>query len=112
MDKNINNLKNKIDEVASQLILQGKNAGLSNDKLEMLQKKINQIKINNSEKNLSSLHPKSNTNILKASENEKIKLLDSFQKRKYYKADKKAKSLIEKYPGDPFAYKKIGRAHV
>ena len=105
MDKNINSLINKIDDVASQLIFQGKNAGLSEDKLEMLQKQINQIQINNSEKTLSSLHPKSNTNILKASENEKNKLLDSFEKRKYYKANKKAKSLIEKYPSDPFAYK-------
>ena len=50
MDKNINSLINKIDDAASQLILQGKNAGLSDDRLEMLQKQINQIKINNSEK--------------------------------------------------------------
>ena len=56
MDKNINSLINKIDDVASQLIFQGKNAGLSEDKLEMLQKQINQIQINNSEKTLSSLH--------------------------------------------------------
>ena len=41
---------NKVDEVASQLISQGKNSGLSDDKLQMLQKKINQMQINNSEK--------------------------------------------------------------
>ena len=105
MDKNINSLINKIDDTASQLILKGKNAGLSDDKLEMLEKKINQIKINNSEKTLSTLQPRSNINKSKATDNEKFTLLDSFNKRKYYKADKKAKSLIEKYPGDPFSYK-------
>ena len=106
MDKNINSLINKIDDAASQLILHGKNAGLSDDRLEMLQKQINQIKINNSEKTLSSLHPRSD-NKSKATDNEKLTLLDSFHKRKYYKANKKAKSLIEKYPGDPFAYKNL-----
>jgi len=32
MDKNINSLINKIDDAASQLILHGKNAGLSDDR--------------------------------------------------------------------------------
>ena len=52
------------------------------------------------------MHPRSD-NKSKATDNEKLTLLDSFHKRKYYKANKKAKSLIEKYPGDPFAYKNL-----
>ena len=46
VDKNINSLINKIDDVASQLILQGKNAGLSEDRLEMLLKQITRWLLN------------------------------------------------------------------